>query len=181
MTELERHFVKPLADYYGKPAPAPFIARLAGFGQDLSPEALEACASQIIDKSKTFPTLDKCKAVLQEAERRYVRPAESGARPWDTKARDAADWRARKRACEICRCALGEQANREGWLVALIDWVSDHGRLPQGLEIDRCKALARRSENALADTRGAPFFNNLVAWRKAMLDRAHKDVFGEAA
>jgi hypothetical protein len=82
------------------------------------------------------------------------------------------------RACALLKpTELARRADREGWLVALLEWVTEEGRLPEPREEHAPRKKAQRSEDSLAKCRDLPQFAGFCDLRKAMLDRAHREVF----
>lgn len=179
MSRIDTHFVKPLADFYGRNPYGPGFARkLEPYAATLSEEVLSSVASRIMETGKSFPSFAACRSALQTSEASMKAPISTELRPWQKQEKDKADWKARLEAVKMCRCRLGEVADQEGWLPALVEFAQDRGRLPGEREIPQVRAVARRNEDALEMARGTPFYGSLVTWRKNMLERAHKDVFG---
>lgn len=180
MNRIESHFIKPLAEFYGRNPFGPgFAARLEPYAATLNEEVLQSVATKLIEKGgKSFPSLVACRTALQNAEQAMTAPTSTELRPWQFQERDKLDWGARLKAIKLCRCQMGRIADREGWLPALIEFCQDYDRLPNEREIPGVKAKSRRSEEALEAARGSPFFANLGAFRKNMLERANRDVFG---
>lgn len=180
MSRIESHFVRPLTEFYKtNPFGSGFAKRLEPYAQNLTEENLQAIATRLIESgSRSFPNFNTCRSALQASETMMRAPASTELRPWEHQAKDKAEWKARLEAVKMCRCRLGEQADEEGWLPALIEFGQDRGRLPKEHEISGVKALARRNQQALDEARGTPFYQSLVGWRANMLERARKDVFG---
>lgn len=180
MSRIETHFVKPLADFYGRNPYGPGFARkLEPYAATLNEEVLSSVASRIMETGKSFPSFAACRSALQASETAMSAPISTEPRPWQTQQKDKLEWKARLEAVKLCRCPMGEQADREGWLPALIEFAQDRGRLPNEREIPAVRAKARRSDEALDASRGTPFYASLVTWRKNMMERASKDVFGK--
>lgn len=179
-SKLETHFVRPLTEFYkANPFGSGFAKRLEPYAATLSEEVLEAVATKIIETGgKTFPSLVTCRNALMNAETALTTPVSTEPRPWEHQKRDKFDWEARLVGIKLCRCSMGRQADGEGWLPALIEFCQDNGRLPNEREIHGVKATARRSEDALEATKGSALYSNLVTFRRNMIERAHKDVFG---
>ncbi len=175
---LENNFVKPLVEFYGRnPFAKGFSARLEPYAKDLSGEVLESVATRLIEKHKAFPSFAQCKAALTVSAASANSPLSTATRAWDTKAQDLERWRARQEAVKICRCQLGHDADRDGWLCDLIDFAQDVGRLPTGHEIERCKQTSQKSRDGLARLEGTPLYRSVVGFRENMLERARRDVF----
>lgn len=163
------------------PVPAPFdVEQLTrDITQALSPFSayqLDQAALYLRDNrtQKTFPTVADCRHTCERFLERRPDSVTTYEPEFVTVARDDLS---RREAAALCRCPLGETADKEGWLVALVDFCRQHKRLPQGREIDRCIALARRSENALYDCRSSKLYPSLVRMRIQMLNKATFDVF----
>lgn len=180
MTKIESHFVRPLTEFYKtNPFGSGFAKRLEPYATSLSEEALQAIATRLIETGgRSFPNFNTCRSALQSSETALKAPRSTEPRPWETQQRDKADWKARIEGVKLCRCRLGETADQEGWLPALVEFARDYGRLPTEREIPGVRAVSRRNEVALDGARGSPFYGSLVKWRENMLERAHKDVFG---
>lgn len=144
-------------------------------------------------KAKGWPSLTECEEALRSAGEMATAPVVQ--RRWkssdELRAEETAARRARFRATRLCRCDLGRQAAREGWLNALVEWVADHGRLPAQPEIGRIVALARRNRQSLADLEPDPERKTvplgeqvkqhaaMTVLYRAMQARAYREVFGE--
>lgn len=173
-------FIDTLTDFYKAcPFGPGFSRKLQGYLDDMSPEAQEQAATNLIRsrRAKGWPSFTECEAALKATTATVARP--STARKWQTedekRADAAADRDARIRAFRLCRCQLGRRAHAERWLNAMIDFCRDHGRLPEGREIDALRDLARRNDDA-AESAGR-LYPPLIAMREAMHERAYRDVF----
>jgi hypothetical protein len=175
-------FVQPLVRFFKScPYGPDFAQKLEPFASDLNEDTLEAAANRLMETAKSFPNLTTCRKALKEAERQVLARPSTEMREWDFKARDKAAWQARLDAIRLIRTSdLGHEANRDGWLAALIDFATDHHRLPGPGEESRCIAQAARSRKALEDCRGTGLYRSLSEMRQAMLARAFVDVFGHA-
>lgn len=179
MSNIENHFVKPLAEFYGRnPFGQGFPLRLEPYAKTLSGEALQAVATKLIEKQKTFPSFAQCRDAIARADEAMTAPVSTAVRPWEFQKRDRYDWESRLKGIKLCRCPLGMTANQEGWLVSLIEFCEEKERMPNEREIPALVAKSRLNEEALERARGSPFYKSLVGWRANMLERAHKDVFG---
>lgn len=180
MSTVENFFIKPLVSFYGRnPFGEGFALKLEPYTKTLSADVLSAVADRICETGgKSFPTFSQCKDAIARAGTTSAQ-ATTEIRPYETQKRDNLDWERRLKGIKLCRCRMGEVADKEGWLVALMEFCQDTGRLPEISEIPSVRAKAQRSEDALADSRGSPFYQSLVGFRRNMLDRAHADVFGE--
>lgn len=180
MSKIEILFIRQLVEFYGKnPYGDLFTKRLERDAEGLSDEAIAAAADRLIETGgRTFPNLAKCREALRSAKSRDAGHS-TETRSWDIKAIDKAAWLARKDAVRICQASpLAREAARDGWIVALLDFVTDSGRLPDGHEAARCKHAAERSQSALEALRGNELYRSLLDMRVAMLRRAELDVFG---
>lgn len=173
-----KQFIDPLSAVFDKPPgenPAAFFAALAEEMEAFSDDRLEAAVKLIRAnrKYRTFPTIAECKTAVMAAVVDGDKPAQKvGEQPRIS--RDA--W---IRARQLCRSDIGGQADKSGWLPALLEFCEANGRLPSGNEIDRVKDIAARSEEALSAARGGPLFGMLCKFRETMLTRAHTQVFGD--
>jgi hypothetical protein len=177
-TTIENHFVKPLVEFYGRsPFGSGFAKRLEPYAKTLNAEVLDTIATRLIEEGgKSFPTLPKCVAALKRAEEYMAAPQDTTQRPWEHD--DKAEWRAKQDAIRLCRCSMGEMADSEGWLAALMDFCRERGRLPNSHEIASVKGTARQSERALEMCRGTGLYESAKTWRQNMMARAHTEVFG---
>lgn len=192
MSHLEANFVKPLSEFYGRNPFGPgFAKRLEPYAKTLNEEVLQSVATKLIERGgKSFPSLSQCRDALSRAEEFMSSPASTDARQWDVQTRDSAEWEAKKAAWKMCRCELGRQADREGWLTALIEFCMDRGRLPGTHEVNSVIAKARQTEASLKRLEPpvegshwslgeqADFYRAAKNMRALMLARAHEDVFG---
>lgn len=117
-----------------------------------SDSVLAAAAADIVQTrtakdGRFFPLPSECAKVcdrhrwLQEAQQRpLLSTGRRDGSPW-------AGWRV-KLAGELIVCELGRQAKAEGWILALYDFARANARLPAGGEIDTCKAVAKRFDEA---------------------------------
>jgi hypothetical protein len=172
-------FVNALADFYkANPYGPGFARQIEPFCKNIGPDMASEIAGAICSGSKSFPTLKTCQRALREAEARLLAPTNTSVRPWERqKAKDDAEWQARLAAIRLCRCDLGRQADREGWLTTLLEFCQDEGRLPEAREIEALKRRNREVDDNL-HRRPLPInYASLCNLRKAMLERAHKDVF----
>lgn len=178
MSTIETHFIKPLTEFYGRnPFGQGFPLRLEPYAKGLSGEVLQAVATKLIERQKTFPSFAQCRDAIARAEEAMTAPVSTAVRPWEIQKRDKYDFESRLKGIKLCRCALGHTADRDGWLVSLIDFCEERERLPNDHEVYALKAKSRKIEDALEMARGTPFYNSLIGWRKNMLERAHLDVF----
>lgn len=188
--EIEEHFATPLRGVLGDPRgdgvdPAAFYDALS---EDLAPFTVHQLGTAVKAirraprKRMGFPTIEECLGACRSIVPDPAAPSVK-ARTFKTREeREAEELSARQRrraAAGLCRCELGAEADREGWLIALIDFAEDYGRLPEtARELADVKALARRSEDGLADCRQSPLYLSFCRLRKAMLEKASREVFG---
>jgi hypothetical protein len=175
-------FVSVLTEFYkANPYGPGFARQIEPFCKNIGADLASEIAGAICSGSRSFPTLKTCQRALREAEARLLAPVGTDARPWDrNKAKDDADWQARLAAIRLCRCDLGRQADREGWLTTLLEFCQDEGRLPEAREVEALKRRNREVDDNLHRNPKPFMYASLCALRKAMLERAHKDVFGFA-
>ena len=133
---------------------------------------------------RSFPTIAECRAAC---ERFLDKPQAPTATTYQTDEmrRSFEHTRSVRRqdAYRLCRCALGETANRDGWLVALVEFCEANNRLPFSAEIDAVKAVARKSEDEMHTCTPAKGYDervyvHLVAMRQEMLNFYAMEVFG---
>jgi hypothetical protein len=143
-------------------------------------------------KAKGWPSLSECETALANATRAQDTPATERrwVSPEQERADAAADRQRRLDAYRLCRGDLGRQAHRDGWLNALVDWVTDKGRLPIQAEIMTVEAIARRNRASLdaltpsPDRKTVPLgeqakqYAALSQLYGAMQARAYREVFG---
>lgn len=185
MADVQIYFLDPINIFLGKPQYGSSHAAMLESWNDLPEEALRAAAEKVCEniRGKSAPNIKELKKHLTGARHKaeVYHAARVGPDPWDFEAQQRLHFAKRKQACFMCRCNLGRRADKEGWLGAMIDFAEDHGRIPEGREIDACIVTAKRSESKLHDQRGTPMYNSLVTLRLNMLERASLDVFGEEA
>jgi hypothetical protein len=147
---------------------------------------LEAAATWFRDKyePRTFPTIAVCKSACARMPREadIAIAQKAYARESNRKADEAVEFRRRIEAYKLCRCAMGREADHNGWLPALIEFCEDNQRLPAGHEIDDVKAKAQRSADALESLlkgmkEGGSLYAACAQFRRNMLDRARTEVF----
>lgn len=180
MADVQIHFLDPINDYLGKPHFAgQTAAKLRGF-EDLSEEALRAAAEKVIQNMTGTPKLATLQKALRDRQISVAVPMRSGPNPWDFDEIERLHYAKRKQACFMCRCNLGRRADKEGWLAAMVDFAYDNGRIPEGREIDRCIALAKRTDHAIADA-VKDGLHSKQAERIAFLESVGREVFGDEA
>lgn len=183
MSDVQIHFLDPINEFLGKPHYGSQHSKMLAEFDDLDEEALRAAAGKVCEeiKGRSAPEVKRLRKYLAAMRQMVVSPAHHGPSPWDLAEQQRIHFMRRKEAAYRCRCNLGRRADKEGWLPAMLDFTEDHGRIPEGREIDACIVAAKRSENALYDGKGSPFYHSLVVMRLNMLERASIDVFGDEA
>lgn len=172
-------FVQTLTEFFKRnPYGDLFAKRLEPFCANIGPDMAAEIAAGLCANAKSFPTLRVCQAALERAERRLAVPVSGEPKPWERQAANRDEWERRLAGIRLCRNPIGREADRDGWLPALIEFAAEHARLPDGREVERVKAVARRCEDGLAECRESPLYRNLVNLRRGMQERAHRDVFG---
>lgn len=179
MSMFKQYFIDPLEAFYGSGFTKGFIDSVEPYAKDLNEIGLEEAVNKIKNKHKTKPSLSQCRDALGAVQRIVSARISTDIPKWDNNARDRLRWQRRREAAKLCACEIGRIADREGWLCSLLDFVEDNGRLPETRDEEFIiKARMRRVEDSLERARGTPFFNNLVNWRKNMIDAARRLVFG---
>jgi hypothetical protein len=175
-------FIDKLTDFY-KPMPygPGFVRTLTPLIEALNPEAQENAAQGLIRsrKAKGWPSLSECEAALRRAAEAPAPILGGSGREWKSsdqmRADRIAETQARITAFKLCRCNLGREAHEGRWLNALLDFCTDHGRLPDAREQRKLQDLAvRNDEAAIRAGRTSPA---LIEMREAMHARAYRDVF----
>jgi hypothetical protein len=167
---LENHFKRnPFGDGFAK--------KLEPYCREIGPDVAEEVANRLCAPRKAFPDLQACTRALKAAEGRLTTPGSVGPKPWE-KPDHRGEWEAKKRAWNLCRCDLGRQADRDGWLLSLVEFATEHRRLPEGREIGEVQAWSRKLDTNLHRNPKPVFYSMLCGLRDAMKERAHADVFG---
>jgi hypothetical protein len=182
------NFVIPMRNRFTIPSgldQGGFLADLTDALANFTPAQLDGAATWFRDNRevRAFPTIAECKSTCarmpREADIAIARKAYD--RESNRKADEAVEFRRRIAAYKLCRCAMGREADHNGWLVALIEFCEENQRLPAGYEIDEIKAKAQRSADALDALQGPGMSPAIYAacsqFRRNMLDRAHTEVF----
>lgn len=210
MSNVRKFLIDPIENHYGKHLPPGVTGKLANeFDARVSPELLAGVAKSLTDRLQKMPVQNAIRVAVLQAERsassaahaRTYGPSDPAA--WDWSGKESVYFRSRDQAKDICRTDLdlARRADREGWLISLIDFCQDRGRLPERpAEIEFCKARSRKAEDALTDLRDAPIgsrlscgssatdwkqiagshvYEPMVRLRRAMLDQASRIIFGD--
>lgn len=187
MTDPFAQFVDPMRRRFTPPKGIDEASFLTGVAEALSTATSHQLAQAVeffknSRESYTFPSAAECRRVALGFELSPSASVYKSGRKWKTAEEERSGavitHQSRITAFRLCRCAMGREAHKGGWLNSLIDFAEDHQRLPEGREIDRVKAIASRNEDALAMARGSVFFETLQTLRTAMHDRAYRDVWG---
>lgn len=118
-----------------------------------SPEVLERAATDISRsrKDRRFPTLADCLSACYEAKKwldaqNPVLPRDAGKKAGDnSESRYAL-------ADDLVRGPMGREAARDGWILALHDFIRQNMRLPDAGEVHRIKISIRDFEEAYEKT-----------------------------
>jgi hypothetical protein len=170
---ISAEFLSPLRDVYGPHGPQLAAALAKRIPSNMTGEALREAAEKLIRsrKASRFPTLPECLGALT-AMARQTQTGASASKPSDA----SEAFRKRLAAIRAAReSGLAERADREGWLVGLVEFYEDGGVAPERRDVDRMIAGARLCEQK-ADA-GGVFRDALFGYLKAMRDRARRDVF----
>lgn len=171
-------FLDTLAGHYKACPYGPAFSRtVSKAAEGLDAEAQVAAAERLVRsrKAKGWPSLSECEDALSQA---ASAPPPVTERKWmsgdEWRSQGIADREKRLAALKLCRCRMGREAHDGGWLNALVDFATDKGRLPNERERADLIALAARNDDAAAHSP----FPGLRTIRKAMHERAYRDVFG---
>lgn len=182
--KLHQFLLNPLTEFYGRfPFGKGFAERLQPYAENLTEEMLHHVAREMQEVHKTFPKLDVLIRALQGAERRFAPPppGSSDLKPWDTDKIWEAEKEAKRKALAILRGEgrpLAEEADDEGWLPALYDFVVERQRLPDARERRHCQESVDRMERHLESFRGHPLERGVIEIAANMRARRRSDVFG---
>jgi len=179
-----KSFVEPMLARFERPSGGDAAQFFSGLGESLSEfsdATLMAAVGhfRLTRKYRTFPLESEC----LEACRKVVVEPSRASRPkflWEREEPRVSQerWIA---ARQMARCDLGREADAGGWLVALLEFCEREGRLPGRHEADNCQRIAGRSEAGLRRNFGTQLYQSLTRLRQIMLDKAHREVFGEGA
>lgn len=198
--EAYLHFVEPMRRRFVVPQGLPadgFLADVAETLAGYSENQLVNAAKWFREtrETRTFPTEAECRKACERYSETSSQAAESRF-TWksqdEIRAEERIEHQRRRDAARLCRCEMGERADREGWLNALIEFVVENARLPKGREINDVIGIARRNEDSLAalmpdPARWCPLDKQADLYvaaknlRQLMHERAHRDVFGDAS
>lgn len=189
-------FVKPMRATFGPPRGrdrVEFALQLAEALEGFTPRQLESGARWFRDhwKKQTHPSIAECRQVCLGISAKPPDPAGFGrpARAWESDASVLARAKAQDEARVIAAARLrvepmAEWARDEGWLVGLLEFVTDRRALPDQREIERLRKVSRSVDDNLERPAepGAgewgTIHDHLLAMRQAMHERAAAEVFG---
>lgn len=178
ITGLVVHFGEPKFDVpdYDKPkAHSEWLKTMVHNFRNYSDNTLERAVQIIVStrKYRSFPLVSECREACADADdwlksQRLPMPDTSKPVPsaWSPDRITLAD--------ELVMGALGKQAARDGWVMALHTFCRDNLRLPAGPEIAKCIKTAKEFDEAYEwSLRGktGPFSKSLVALGDSMLAR----------
>lgn len=187
MADVQGKFIEPLLAVFDAPQgsdPAGFFVALVEELRYFSADALE-CGMRNIRrerKFRTFPSIAECVAACSKGAETVAGPRViESAKPWRDPDREA-------HAQRLCRCDVGERADRQGWLPGLVEFVYDAGRLPIAREESELARAAERIMRQMDDfsrepvdrLKGAPIFPSVARLRQSMHDVAARKVFGKS-
>lgn len=156
---------------------ATWLKSMAEALRGTAPKVLEEAARHLINTRKynSFPLPAECRAVCMEiAERQELRQNE-GSLP-GIGFSYGLDWTQERRnlASQLICGALGKEAAKDGWILALWNFCREKQRLPSGAEIHRCKAVAREFDQLYALTvqgKAGPWSSDLEKLGASMLKK----------
>ena len=181
--EVQVLFITPLEAVLGEPRwkgidPIAFYEALTEDLVQFSTVALTNAMRTLRREKKSFPMINECvdacwsaKGVLTQeklVEGPRYQKAES---PWN--------WETYIKALRLVRTnqLMAHTADRNGWLCRLIEFAESEHRLPTDREIHRLIEKSMESERKCEVPGNQMLTDSLSKLRKAMLDRAHRDVF----
>jgi len=189
--QIHEKFIKPLEAVLGEPKragadPEAIYAALIDDLAQFTPIALEEAMKELRRDRRSFPTISECVQACWKV--RVV--LEPGQQPKRVSSKETEIWNARLAAIRRVRsdAQMARAADDQGWLVGLVEFAEEHERLPKPGEVARLRDQARIADEKCY-VEGAPgLTESLSTLRKAMKDRAHREVFarlsrgpGEAA
>ena len=197
-TEAYTHFVEPMRRRFTVPSgidPDLFSADLAEALANYTIYQLQCAANHFRDHrtQRSFPTIAECRQSCERfTEVPKAQATVTGAFEPDAikKSLEHTALLNRIEAFKLCRCQLGRVANEEGWLGRLIDFASDHQRLPNEREVSTIKAAQREADRSLERLRPpvegshwslaeqAALYEKMAGFREAFKAKAYNDVFG---
>lgn len=179
-------FVTPMRKRFALPqgvADHGFLAELAESLEGYSAHQLEAASRWFRDNRtrQTFPTIAECRQVCERFAPAAAQAAPT-ARTWkpaeEERSEAIAKVQRRHRAVQLCRGSeLAHQASAESWLVGLLEFCEDNGRLPDDREWRSVRA-GTHAVDANLHRDPKPFgYPGLCRLRAEMHARAAREVF----
>lgn len=111
-----------------------------------SPAALDRAFTELVrsrkgksSQDRSTPSPGECAAFCQEAKRWIELEENKGKLPISSDPKDEFSTERWRLAHQLKRTPLGQQAAREGWIVAFVFFVLRNQRVPAGREIDQCR------------------------------------------
>ena len=184
--EVRELFITPLEAVLGEPRwkgidPIAFYEALTEDLVQFSAVALSDAMRTLRRDKKTFPMIKECVDACWAA-KGVLSPEKLVEAPRWQKAESPYNWETYVKALRLVRTnqVMAHTADRNGWLCRLIEFAESEKRLPEGREIHRLIEKSMESERK-CEVPGSPMLtNSLTKLRKAMLDRAHHDVFRDS-
>jgi hypothetical protein len=148
-------FITELAVHFGRKHDTPeaedawlksMVLCLKGYNR----ETLSAAATRIINSraERSFPLPAECKKVCDEIA--TWQTSQSARLPVDRLPPTFSPARV-KLADDLVMCPMGQEAAKDGWILAIHDFARENGRLPTGGEISKVKAVPKGFDAAYAD------------------------------
>ena len=177
--EAFRAFVNPLSRRFTVPSglnAEGFLLDVAESMTGYTEHQLSAAAGEITRTrtQRVFPTIAECRAAAERVSASPPVARQMTAHETEPESIERRRWGVREL---VRRSGMAEQADREGWLIVLLDQAAIRGRLPSPYELDEARYAARDAEELSARGLG-PMFESLRQLRSVMHDKAHKIVFG---
>ena len=179
--QIHEKFIKPLEAVLGEPKragadPEAIYAALIDDLAQFTPIALEEAMKELRRDRRSFPTISECVQACWKV--RVV--LEPGQQPKRVSSKETEAWNTRLAAIRRVRSdsEMARAADANGWLVGLIEFAEEHERLPHPRERVRLEDRSQVADAKCYIEGNADLTASLSALRKAMKDRAHRDVFG---
>lgn len=148
--QVVRSLFDRLATVYPKPALALSQAEVvaARCADGVTEEHLEGLAVRIIEtrKQKTFPAVQELIAQVRNLPPASANPRGSYTPNDRTEQLREEDRREREALAMLAGTDLAHEAVQDRWAPALIDFVKQNQRMPNGFEADKLVALSRRND-----------------------------------
>jgi hypothetical protein len=156
MSQAISQFITDLAVHFGRKHDTPeaedvwlksMFACMRGYNTDTLKRAAQRIINQRTERS--FPLPAECKKVCDDIASQEA--TEKGMRlPVDKAPPPFSDARVRL-ADDLVMTAMGKEAARDGWILALHDFARDNARLPSAGEVTAIKAVPKGFDVAYAD------------------------------